>query len=165
MRNARSGTGLLAMDLKNILVTTTVGEMALAETPVLTPSDTIAHAIDAMRGNSHGCAVVCDGKQLRGIFTERDLLRIIAGGDLSATIETVMTVDLTTVSTGDTLFTATGHMDRGGYRRLPVLDDDGQPVGILDVKAITHFIVEHFPAAVYNQAAHAQLIARHREGA
>ena len=56
-------------------------------------------------------------------------------------------------------------MDEGGYRRVPVLDSSGTPVGVVDVKTITHFLVEHFPAAVYNQASHAQLIAKDREGA
>jgi hypothetical protein len=38
-------------------------------------------------------------------------------------------------------------------------------VAIIDVKALVHFLVEHFPAAIYNQASHAQLIAKDREGA
>lgn len=153
------------MELKNILATTTVGDIPLPAAPQLRPTDSIAQAIDVMRQESHGCAVVCDGGRLVGIFTERDLMGVIAGGDFSSTIESVMTSEPKTVATGDSLFIATDHMDRGGYRRLPVVGDNGAPVGILDVKAITHFLVEHFPAAIYNQASHAQLIARHREGA
>ena len=40
-------------------------------------------------------------------------------------------------------------MEEGGYRHLPVVVDD-RPVGILSVKRIVHYLVEHFPATVYN---------------
>ena len=153
------------MDLKNILTTTTVGELTLTECPKLGLSDTVTQAIASMRKMSHGCVVVCDGTQLQGIFTERDLLTVIANGNFETSLESVMTGNPKTVSADQSLFTATGYMDQGGYRRLPVIGADGQPVGILDVKAITHFLVEHFPEAIYNQASHAQLIAKHREGA
>ena len=41
-------------------------------------------------------------------------------------------------------------MEKGGYRNLPVVDDAGRPVGILSVMRIVHYLVEHFPVAVYN---------------
>jgi predicted transcriptional regulator len=77
----------------------------------------------------------------------------------------VMTSNPQTISIEDSLLNATKFMDEGGYRRIPVLDSSGTPVGVVDVKTITHFLVEHFPAAIYNQASHAQLIAKDREGA
>ncbi|GAB4135051.1 MAG: hypothetical protein Tsb009_00850 [Planctomycetaceae bacterium] len=153
------------MELKNILTATTVGELTLTECPRLEPTTLVSDAIAAMRQMSHGCAVVCDGTQLVGIFTERDFLKVVAENGLDVPMETVMSTNPQTVSTHQTLFEATAYMDRGGYRRLPVVDENGTPAGILDVKAITHFLVEHFPSAIYNQASHAQLIAKHREGA
>jgi hypothetical protein len=48
---------------------------------------------------------------------------------------------------------------------LPIVDSEGMPVGIVDVKTVVHFLVEYFPAAIYNQASHAQLTAKNREGA
>jgi hypothetical protein len=56
-------------------------------------------------------------------------------------------------------------MDEGGYRRLPVVDSSGAPAGIVDTKSLVHFLVGHFPAAIYNQAPHASLLAKDREGA
>ena len=41
-------------------------------------------------------------------------------------------------------------MERGGYRHLPVVGEDGGPAGIISVKAIIHHLVEYFPAKVYN---------------
>ena len=70
-----------------------------------------------------------------------------------------------TVSLDDALMMVIQLMDGGGYRRLPVVDSSGSPVGIVDVKSVVHFLVEHFPKAVYNQAPRALSSAKDREGA
>jgi hypothetical protein len=41
-------------------------------------------------------------------------------------------------------------MEKGGYRHLPVIDDGHHPVGVLSVRRVMHYLVEHFPALVYN---------------
>lgn len=154
------------MELRNILTSTKVGELVATRRWALEPSDTVAAAAAEMREHSHGSALVCSGGKLVGIFTERDLLQIIGSGqNLETPLSEVMTSNPQTIKTEDNLLDATRYMDTGGYRRLPVVDPSGRPVGVVDVKAIVHFLVEHFPAAVYNQASHAQLIAKHREGA
>jgi CBS domain-containing protein len=153
------------LELKGLLETVTVGDLTRSGYPVLEPRQTVRDAVAAMRQCRHGSAIVCENGRLVGIFTERDLLRVLRDGGVESSMADVMTRDPRTVVTTDSLSTATAVMDRGGYRRLPVLDPDGKPVGVLDVKAIIHRVVEHFPDAIYNQATHAQLIARHREGA
>ncbi len=55
-------------------------------------------------------------------------------------------------------------MEEGGYRHLPVVVDD-KPVGILSVKRIVHYLVEHFPATVYNLPPYSQAFLPRREGA
>lgn len=155
-------------DLRDILTSTTVGELELAQEAVLDlkPTDSVADAAAAMREKRRGSGVVCDGGKVVGIVTERDLLRVIANGEgLDGSLSDVMTADPRTMATEETLFEAIRLMNQGGYRRLPVVDPSGQPVGIFDVKTVVHFLVEHFPATVYNQASHEQLIAKHREGA
>jgi CBS domain-containing protein len=154
-----------AQELKGLLEAVTVGDLTRTGYPVLDPQQTVRDAIAAMRQCRHGSAIVCDAGRLVGIFTERDLLRVLRDGGVESKLADVMTRDPRTVVTTDALSTATALMDRGGYRRLPVLDPHGRPVGVLDVKAIIHRVVEHFPEAIYNQATHAQLMARHREGA
>lgn len=155
------------MELRSILTATKVSEISVAEPPILKPTDTVAAAARKMRGASHGSAIICDESgKLIGIFTERDLLRLIdSGSTLETPLSEAMTRDPKTLTTEDTLFDATRSMDEGGYRRLPVVDADGAPAGIVDTKTISHFLVEHFPQAIYNQASHSQLIAKEREGA
>jgi CBS domain-containing protein len=154
------------MELRSILTSTKVGELVLSTRPTLKITDTVRAAAEEMRNASHGSAVVCDDEKLVGIITERDLLRVIGTPDgLDLPLSNVMTANPKTLTTEDSLFDAAKSMDQGGYRRLPVVDASGVSVGIVDVKTITHYLVEHFPAAVYNQASHAQQIAKSREGA
>jgi CBS domain-containing protein len=154
------------MELRSILTSTQVSELPLPAHPVLQPSDSLAVAAQEMRSMSYGGAVICDKGKLEGIVTERDLLRYVnTGASMDAALADVMTKNPQTVTASATLFDVIRLMDKGGYRRLPVVDAAGLPVGIVDVKSIVHFLVEHFPAAVYNQAPQAQLLAKHREGA
>lgn len=152
--------------LRQVLTTSRVGELVPREVPVLQGDDTVAQAVSQMRAHSHGSALVCRDGQLTGIFTERDLLRLIAEDvPLEKPVADVMTASPQTVTPADSLMTVIRLLDEGGYRRLPVVDVAGHPVGLVDVKSVVHFLVEHFPAAVYNQAPRALLNAKNREGA
>lgn len=153
-------------ELRSILTSAKVGDLPLPAHPILDPTDTAAAAAQEMRNMGYGSAAVCQGGKLKGIVTERDVLRRInSGGDLELPLSDLMTEKPQTVTIEESLYEVIRLMDQGGYRRLPVVDGSGGPVGIVDVRSIVHFLVEHFPAAVYNQASHAQLIAKHREGA
>jgi CBS domain-containing protein len=152
--------------LRQLLTTSRVGQLGPKDVPVLQGEQTVAEAVRQMRAHSHGSAMVCRGGKLIGIFTERDLLKLLAEGtSLDAPLSRVMTSEPRTVRLDDALMTVIQLMDEGGYRRLPVVDASGSPVGIVDVKSVVHFLVEHFPKAVYNQAPRALSRARDREGA
>ena len=153
-------------DLKSILHDTCIGDLPLYPGVELEPSQTVEVAAAEMRKQSHGSAVICQDGKLVGIFTERDLLKFIANGqDMSTPLVDVMTANPKTLSETDHLIDAIRLMDSGGYRRIPVVNKAGAAVGICDVKTVVHLLVEHFPAAVYNQASQAQIIAKDREGA
>lgn len=158
-------------EIQSLLLSTKVGELVLSIRPTLTPSNTVGDAAREMRESRHGVVTVCEEGRIAGIFTERDLLRYFAKHQnpteeiLQTPLSEVMTSKPAIASTNDTLFSATQQMGEGGYRRLPVLDESGSCVGYVDVKTITHFLVEHFPAAIYNQASYQQSLAKAREGA
>lgn len=164
-KSAKSG------EVQSLLLSTKVGELVLSVRPRLTPQDTIGEAAHDMRECRHGSVTVWEDGKLAGIFTERDLLRYLAkhlgstADILQTPLSEVMTRNPAVISTNDTLFEATRRMDEGGYRRLPVLDDAGTCVGFVDVKTVTHFLVEHFPAAIYNQASYQDSLAKAPEGA
>ena len=56
-------------------------------------------------------------------------------------------------------------MEEGGYRHLPVVDENGKAVGMLSVKRIIRYLVEHFPGAVYNLPPDPGAVQQEREGA
>jgi CBS domain-containing protein len=152
--------------LRQILTTSRVRHLSPKEVPVVASEETVSQAAARMRVHSHGSALVCREGQLLGIFTERDLLRLLASGaSLERPVSEVMTASPQTVTQDDSLLTVLKLMDEGGYRRLPVVDAQRRPVGLVDVKSVAHYLVEHFPAAVYNQAPRDLLTARSREGA
>ena len=130
------------------------------------PDRPVADAVRRMRQEKVGCLVVCRGSRLVGILTERDLMRrVIARGlPLTTTVADCMTPDPVTVSSKESIRTAIDRMEQGGYRHLPVVDEQQRLVGILSIKRIVHYLVEHFPGTVYNQPPRAATPPR-REGA
>ena len=69
------------------------------------------------------------------------------------------------LSEQDTLGAAITKMAHGGYRRLPIVDAEGRPVGFLKVGSILHFLVDHFPSTVYNLPPKPHHSTEAREGA
>jgi CBS domain-containing protein len=113
----------------------------------------VAEAIELLRRERVGCLLVVRDGKLAGIFTERDLLtRVLAPGKpFTAAVGDVMTADPVTVQPKDPIRVAVKRMQAGGYRHLPVVDEESRPVGVLSVKRVVHYLVEHFPHTVYNQ--------------
>ncbi len=80
-----------------------------------------------------GSILVCDGDELCGIFTERDLLtRVVAAGrDASTTrLGEVMTPDPDLIEASEPVIEAVRRMDEFGYRHLPVCKGD-HVVGVI----------------------------------
>jgi CBS domain-containing protein len=112
-----------------------------------------------------GAVLVCREGALTGIFTERDALRLLAsGGDLNAPVEQFMAPRPSVLRESDTVGTAIGQMSARGYRRLPVVDAEGRPTGVLDVAGVIHWLVQHFPCTVYNLPPSPKLATDQREG-
>lgn len=133
----------------------------------IAPSRTVADAVAQMRKEGVGCLLVCEGDQLVGIFTERDLLRRILapGKPLSLPLSACMTPNPVVVRPKEPIAAAVRSMVSGGYRHLPVVDEEGRPVGVLSVKQIMHYLVEHFPGTVYNLPPDPRVVPQEREGA
>lgn len=114
---------------------------------------TVADAVRALREHRVGCVLVTDGGRLVGLFTERDLLtRVLAPGlTLETPLRACMTPNPVAVHPTDSVRVAIERMQDGGYRHLPVVDEQTRPVGVLSAKRIVRYVVEHFPGTVYNQ--------------
>ncbi len=80
--------------------------------------------------------VVDDAGKLLGIFSERDLLKKIAGIHVlyaDMPVRSFMTYKPVTLACTDTLAVALHKMDGGGYRHVPVVDR-GKPIGVVSVR-------------------------------
>jgi CBS domain-containing protein len=154
------------MDLARNLKHETVSRLNPTAPWQVQPGQTVADAVQMMREKRVGCVLVCEGRRIVGIFTERDLLRrvLAVGKPLCTRVGDCMTPDPVTVQPRDPIHVALRWMQKGGYRHLPVVVDD-RPVGILSIKRVVHYLVEHFPAAVYNLPPRMPGAPHKREGA
>ena len=86
--------------------------------------DTLTQAAAKMREHQTGSLLIMDGKDLQGIFTERDLLKSIALGanPNETTVKECMTYDVITITADATLREAAGIMASKWIRHLPVVD-------------------------------------------
>ncbi len=116
--------------------------------PLVVPSSTtVREAIRRMREHKIGGVLVQQEHSITGIFTERDLLNRVLGPqlDLAQTeVGSVMTPDPETLSVDAPIAFALNLMGEGAFRRLPLVDESGQPVGILSVKHIVQYLAEFF---------------------
>lgn len=133
----------------------------------ISPDRTVADAVTLMRHEGVGCLLVCQEDRLVGIFTERDLLRrvLAPGKPLSLPVSACMTPNPVVVRPKEPIAAAVRSMVSGGYRHLPVVGEEGRPVGVLSVKQIMHYLVEHFPSTVYNLPPDPRVVPQEREGA
>jgi CBS domain-containing protein len=155
------------MDLARNLKIDSVSRLNPSPPRHVGPEQTVAEAVSLMRYEKIGCLLVCQDGRLLGLFTERDLMqRVMAEGKpFSLPVEEFMTPDPVVVHPKDPVGLAIRRMEEGGYRHLPVVNDKGQPVGLLSVKRIVHYLVEHFPSTIYNLPPDPRVVPQEREGA
>ncbi len=127
---------------------------------------TVGQALQLLRAQRTGAVMICDGVKLVGILTERDALRLMsAGADFSRPVSEVMSSRPATISATATVGEAIRTMSQGGYRHLPMIDSTGRPTGVVAVHGIVHYLVDHFPATVYNLPPNPKTATKEREGA
>jgi CBS domain-containing protein len=133
----------------------------------ISPDLPIVDAVAMMRHDRVGCLLVLENRELLGILTERDVMRRVMGARLPLTtpVGDCMTRNPVTVGRKETISAALRRMEEGGYRHLPVVDECARVVGILSVKRIVHYLVEHFPNTVYNLPPDPAAVTQNREGA
>ena len=139
------------MELARNLMVESVGRLQPPPPLCLGHDASVRDAVDLMRLHRVGCVLVCRAGRLAGLFTERDLLRrvLAPGRCLSVPLGDCMTADPVVVRKTESIGAAIRLMEEGGYRHLPVVDEAGRPVGVLSVRRIVHYLVEHFPSTVH----------------
>ena len=100
------------------------------------PDETVQLAIARMLEENVGSVAVCEGNQIVGIFTERDVLRLA-----ELRVRDVMTTAVVTVSPDDDVVAAAHLMGERRIRHLPVVQD-GNVLGVLGIREVMRTLVE-----------------------
>ena len=128
----------------------------------------VSEAVQLMQERHFGCLLVLKDGVVAGILTERDLLmKVIGKGkDLkSMKVEEVMTPDPETFQPDDSIAFVLNAMHVGGYRHIPIVDEEKHPLAVVSVKDVVGFIAEHFPEELLNLPPKPMRETQEREGA
>ena len=101
-----------------------------------TADETVRAVVVRMAEACCSSILLCEGEELRGIFTERDLLtRVVAAGLDPATtpVGRVMTRDPDRIEATATVIEAIRRMDEFHYRHLPVIES-GKVLGVVALR-------------------------------
>ncbi len=136
------------------------------------PHANVTEAMRAMQREHRGCVLITgDGtsnSKLIGIFTERDVLfRIVDKGRNPAALPLgdVMSSDPDVISIHAPVAYVLNRMAVGGFRHIPVVDDEYQPRCVISVRDVVTFLVDAFPREIMNIPELDAAPSRHREGA
>lgn len=119
--------------------------------PALQPKDPIAVAPETPTGEvlkllverRIGIILVQDGEKLVGVFSEHDALTRF-GADISEVsdrpISDFMTKEPRTLQQTAKVAFAVQRMDLGGYRHLPIVDENDHPTGMISTRDILQYL-------------------------
>ena len=124
--------------------------------PVTVFSDTtISEIINHFISKDVGCVLVVEKNtnKLIGIFTERDVIRKLINKGFDFSKETVnkhMTKNPDALFLSDPIAYALNRMAAGGYRHIPLVDENHCPVGFLSVRDIVEHLADYYSNEVLN---------------
>jgi CBS domain-containing protein len=141
-------------ELESALLSDTVKLLAPSE-PIKCSADTTVHAAALQMAEKRRAAVVIVDKEgrLRGIFTERDVLRrvVVPGRDPKTTaLQDVMTSEPEALGPDALIAYAINRLHNASYRTIPLIDAQGRPIGIMTVNDIVQWLADLFPEAILN---------------
>ena len=125
-----------------------VGRICSRQVDVARAGETARSAATFMAQQHVGSLVIMnDEEEPVGLITDRDLVtRILAvGKDPDMTkVEEVMTPDPQTVKEDDSIEKAIAAMRDGGFRRIPVTDEEDKLVGLVTLDDVLSLMSEEF---------------------
>lgn len=110
-----------------------VSEVMTSDVKVVRPDESVQKAAAIMSEQDIGSLPVCDGKRLKGMITDRDIaVRAVAGGrGVDTPVSEVMTEDVIWCSEDADIDELLKRMGTDQIRRMPVLDENRNLVGIV----------------------------------
>jgi len=127
--------------------------MKIAHVPpvVVEVSASVADAVNAMVSNKVGAVAVVENDVLRGIISERDVVKKVvhAGRAASQTrVADVMTTEVESIVEDTPPSEALQIMIDGYFRHLPIVDGKGKVLGILSIRNFLQNRVEELEDSI-----------------
>ena len=128
-----------------------VGDIMTKQVIVVPFGKTILEVAKLMKKNEIGSIIVVEdreGKRAKGIITERDILyKVLAKGEdpYKIPVESIMSKPLRVVRPDTTIEDAAKAMRENKIKRLPVVNDDNELIGLLsegDIMKIFPVVVD-----------------------
>ena len=141
------------MSVELTLRQTKIRHLQLKEMVCVAPDTSLGETIATMQRQRNGCALVVVESSLMGIFTERDLIRKVAGCSqvgLDRPIRDFMTPEPAVLSPDNSLLEAVLLMNQGGYRHIPLVDSADRVCDCLSVINIVDYLLECYPQEVFS---------------
>jgi len=116
------------------------------------PEATVMTAATLMNEHRVGSLVVLEQGRLVGMFTERDVLRRVVGERRDPTetlVRDVMTVEVAICRPHTLIDEARTAMRNRRIRHLPVLDDDGNLVGLISIGDLNAYLANEQEQTIF----------------
>jgi CBS domain-containing protein len=104
-----------------------------------------------MKDDEGGCAIVCEGRRVVGVFTERDLLTKVIGEEVNPNtpVSELMSPIVATLTGEATIGDAVRIMNEKSYRNIPLVRE-GELVGSVSVFDVITYLAESYPKETMN---------------
>ena len=130
-----------------------ISTMQLMEPIIIELGTSLRHVLDTMQDSKRNCILTLNNEKLGGILTERDIFLKVTGQgyDLDLTvIDEFITQNPESVTPEDPLAYALNKMHIGGFRNVPVVNDELYPIGIISITDIISTIADYFHSEIIN---------------
>lgn len=148
--------------------THSIKEISMPSVIALDDSTALGDIVKLMQDKKIGSVVLTSQGELSGILTERDLLMKVLGihdNWKALKASEVMTKEPQSLQADDEIAYVLNNMHVGGYRHVPIVDGSEKPIGMVSIKDVVSWILDHFPQEITNLTGEPYRGKTSREGA
>ena len=130
-----------------------ISDFDLKEPLIIELGTCLENVLENMQKTNNNCVLTLSNERLNGILTERDILLKVTGKgyDLQlTTIDEFITLNPDCVYEEDPLAYALNKMHVGGFRNVPIINDEMYPIGIISISDIISTIADYFHNEIIN---------------
>ena len=130
-----------------------ISDFDLKEPLIIELGTCLENVLENMQKTNNNCVLTLSNERLNGILTERDILLKVTGKGYDfqlTTIDEFITPNPEYVSPEDPLAYALNKMYVGGFRNVPVVNDEMYPIGIISISDIISTIADYFHNEIIN---------------